>query len=49
MMQEFIKGQKAIHFMANNQIEKDLIGRIQHLMSRSLKDTSMEKLSFNEI
>ena len=47
LIQEFVKGKKAVYFMADKQVEKDLIGRLQQIMARSLKDTLMEKLNFN--
>ncbi len=47
LIQEFIKGKKAIYFMADKQVEKDMTGRLQQTMARALKDTLMEKLNFN--
>lgn len=47
MIEEFIKGKMALYFMADKQVEKDLIIRLQQTMARSLKDPLMERLNFN--
>jgi AAA+ ATPase superfamily predicted ATPase len=46
LIEEFIKGKRAIYFMADNQVERDLLKRLQQTMARSLRDPLMERIDF---
>lgn len=46
LIEELIKGKKAVYFMADKQVERDLQKRLQILFSESIKDPLMERLDF---
>jgi AAA+ ATPase superfamily predicted ATPase len=47
LIEEFIRDKKAIYFMADKQVEKELINRFNQAMSRSIDDPLMSDLTFN--
>jgi AAA+ ATPase superfamily predicted ATPase len=46
LIEEFIGGKSAIYFMADRQVERELLRRLQQTMSRSLRDPLMERIDF---
>ena len=47
LIEEFIRNKKNVYFMADKQVEKELISRLSMAMAKSIKDTLMPGLTFN--
>lgn len=47
LIEQFIRDKKAIYFMADKQVEKELISRLNQAMARSINDPLMADLTFN--
>lgn len=46
LIEEFTRGKKTIYFMADKQVERDLLKRLQQVMARSMGDSLMERIDF---